>query len=289
MKEPTANTTAGPSVAWKLQSALEPRWRHSGDAAVTTSGIARNNLTFGSQAHSLGFTQSAALENGSTPWSETLSCSAVMEERRRMDREIHDTLTQEFAGILLHLEAVKSADVNNWGISHECLARARELAKSGLEDARRMLLNLRPKLLEGATLAVALSQLAERFSRDGGVACKFRTSGQERDLPADIQDELYRVAQEAMCNVRKHSRATFVSLSLRHGLRSIVLSIKDNGQGFMTIKRPADGDGFGLLTMRERAYRLGGKIEIKTAPGTGTEVIITVQLPGVVPMEWNNP
>src|SRR6516162_6020470 len=85
---------------------------------------------------------------------ETASCSAVLEERNRMAREIHDTLAQEFAGILLHLEAAKTSYETK--AASESLARARELAKSGLEDARRMLLGLRPKSLDGAHLPDAL-------------------------------------------------------------------------------------------------------------------------------------
>jgi len=103
-----------------------------------------------------------------------------------------------------------------------------------------------------------------------------------------IQDELYRVAQEALCNVRKHSRATSASLSLGRGPSVIVLKIKDNGQGFATIKHQAAGHGYGMATMRERARRLGGRIEINTAPGTGTEVRITVPLPGTTQMERHN-
>src|SRR6266404_5099777 len=159
---------------------------------------------------------------------QTLSHSVVMEERNRLAREIHDTLVQEFAGILLHLEAVNGSD-KSVNLS-ECLARVRELAKCGLEDARRMLLGLRPKSLEGARLADALSQLAERFSRDCGIHCTFNVSGRSHKLTEEIENELYRVAQEALCNVRKHSRAGSVSILLSYGAGAVMLAIKDNGQ-----------------------------------------------------------
>jgi len=212
---------------------------------------------------------------------ETFSFSAVMTERRRLAGEIHDTLAQEFAGILLHLEAVRSPEDIESSIISECLARARELAKCGLEDARRMLLGLRPKSLEGADLVHALRQLVERFSRDCGVSCTFRADGRTRGIPVETQDELYRVAQEALCNVRKHSRATSVSVSLacRPGL--VMLKITDNGRGFATATDQEPGHGYGLTTMRERAQRLGGKIEIATGPRTGTEVKMTVPFAGL--------
>jgi len=211
---------------------------------------------------------------------ETFSFSAVMAERRRLAGEIHDTLAQEFAGILLHLEAVRSPEDIESSIISECLARARELAKCGLEDTRRMLLGLRPRSLEGVTLSDALRQLAECFSRDCGIGCTFHGDTRVREIPAEIQNELYRVAQEALCNVRKHSRAPSASISLGCRPCLVVLKIRDTGKGFATIRHQAGGHGYGLSTMRERAHRLGGKIEIETGPGAGTEVKMTVPFPG---------
>jgi signal transduction histidine kinase len=208
---------------------------------------------------------------------ETTFCSAVIEERNRMAREIHDTLAQEFAGILLHLEAV-----NGLGASEnasDCLARARELAKRGLEDARRMLLGLRPKALEGTHLSDALHQLGQRFSRDCGINCTFSASGRSHKLPQDIENELYRVAQEALCNVREHSRASAVSILLSYTSAGVVLAIKDNGKGF-AMKQPEPGaHGFGVPVMCERANRLRGRMDINSGQGTGTEIRMSVPLP----------
>ena len=119
---------------------------------------------------------------GSSLISESRPCSEVIEERNRLAREIHDTLAQDVAGILLHLEAANGS--NGAVNASECLTRARELARCGLEDARRMLLALRPKSLEGAHLSDALSQLAERFSCDCGIHCTFRATGRRsHNLP----------------------------------------------------------------------------------------------------------
>jgi len=208
---------------------------------------------------------------------ETAPCSAVIEERNRMAREIHDTLAQDFAGILLHLEAVNGLDASE--NTSEYLARARQLAKCGLEDARRLLLGLRPKSLEGAHLSDALNQLAERFSRDCGIHCTFSASGRSHKLPEEIENELYRVAQEALCNVRKHSHAGSASILLKYGSGGVVLAIKDNGQGFEIRRGQAGAHGFGLPTMCERANRLGGTMDINTEQGAGTEVRMSVPLP----------
>lgn len=222
----------------------------------------------------------------SSPIMESVPCPEAMEERKRLAREIHDTLVQEFAGILLHLESAKGSDLG--GNASECLARARELAKSGLEDSRRMLLGLRPKSLEGARLSDALGRLAERFSRDCGIRCKYSATGRRDKVPEGIENELYRVAQEALCNVRKHSRACSVSISLSYASGGVVLAIKDDGQGF-AMKEPEPGArGFGLPAMRERANRLGGIMEINTGQGTGTEIRMSVPLSGNASKERNN-
>jgi signal transduction histidine kinase len=209
---------------------------------------------------------------------------AVMEERNRLAREIHDTLAQAFAGILLQLEAVpeRGGARGQLGFdSAERLARAKHLAKSGLEDSRRMLLGLRPKSLDGASLVGALKALAQRCAGEWRIVCKFRLIGRETDLSPDVQDEFYRIAQEALCNVRKHSRATSVSISLSCESDMIALKIRDNGQGFEARRPKADREGFGLSSMRERALRIGGSMDISSAPRAGTEVRVCVLHPGV--------
>jgi signal transduction histidine kinase len=204
--------------------------------------------------------------------------SAVLEERNRLAGEIHDTLAQNFAGILLHLEAARAASNTRRHELTERLARARQLAKCGLEDTRRMLLGLRPKPLDGPHFVGALHKLAKGVSPDCGIDCKFSISGPPRDLPQIVQDELYRVAQEALSNVRKHSRATRVWISLNYTSQSVRLAIRDNGQGFSATTKTAGAQGYGLPTMCDRAERIGGKLNVHSGPGTGTEVTITVPM-----------
>lgn len=207
---------------------------------------------------------------------------AVVEERSRLAREIHDTVAQAFAGILLHLDAVPEgagACMQLDSDSARRLACARRLAKSGLEDSRRMLLGLRPKSLEGASLAEALKIMAQRCAAEWRIACKFRSVGEETEISPDVQDEFYRIAQEALCNVRKHSRATSVSILLNCKSQMITLAIRDNGQGFVEKRPVACSKGFGLFSMRERARRIGGHMDINSAPQSGTEVRVRVLFP----------
>jgi signal transduction histidine kinase len=217
-------------------------------------------------------------------WANSLAGSAVLEERKRMAREIHDTVAQEFSGILLHLAAVDSLEGAGQQTASECLARVRELAKAGLEDTRRMLLGLRPKSLDGAHLADALAQLTGCFSRDCGIDCEFSERGPAQVLPEQTEDELFRVAQEALCNVQKHSRACNASVLLRYTGAEVELIIRDNGQGLAPAQRWG-AHGFGMPTMRDRAHRLGGQLEINSRPGEGTELRITVPIPDETSME----
>jgi signal transduction histidine kinase len=156
---------------------------------------------------------------------EALASSAVIEERNRLAREIHDTLVQEFAGILLHLEAVNGSD-EPLNLS-ECFARVRELAKCGLEDARRMLLGLRPKSLEGANLSDALGRLAGRFSRDCGIHCTFNVSGRSHKLTEERQ-RIVRRAGSLMYVVKAF--ALVVSRSCWITGQAVTMAIKDNGR-----------------------------------------------------------
>jgi signal transduction histidine kinase len=209
---------------------------------------------------------------------------AVMEERHRLAREIHDTLAQAFAGILLQLEAVPQTLAPGGASrsdSAQRVARAKHLAKCGLEDSRRMLLGLRPKSLDGTNLVEALKALAQSCAGDWGIVCKFRFLGQETDLSPDVHDEFYRIAQQALCNVRQHSRATSVSILLHCEPDMIALTIKDNGRGFVD-KRPKNAtEGFGLSSMRERALRIGGSLDISSGPGRGAEIRVRVLIPGM--------
>ncbi len=219
----------------------------------------------------------------------TLPCPEVIEERNRMAREIHDTLAQQFAGIFLNLEAANRLDNAQEQNISECLARAKDLAKCGLEDARRMLLGLRPKSLEGTQLCDALKELAKNFARDCGIECSLCLRGRAYKLPETAEDELYRVAQEALCNVRKHSRARSVSILLRYRPGGVLLAIKDNGHGFVVKKPQAGAQGFGLLAMSERALRLGGKVDINSSrAGAGTELKMTVPAHRSISTEKSN-
>lgn len=203
--------------------------------------------------------------------------SAVLEERNRLASEIHDSLAQSFAGISLQLFAAEEViKINNEnGLSY--VERANDLARFGLAEARRSVLNLRSNIIEESGLIEALQMLTERSNIPGRLRCTFRSAGvREENLPLPMQQDLLRIAQEAISNALRHAKPTVVSVYLRLDGPHLVLEIRDNGSGIPNA-RVEKGPGFGLTNMRARAESLGAGFDIRTASGHGTT--ITVRLP----------
>jgi len=203
---------------------------------------------------------------------------AVMEERNRMAREIHDTLAQAFAGVVLHSEALGTALGVNKSRSEKALSNIQKLARSGLDEARRSVQALRPRALEGSTLIEALTLEAKRSSTVGNLSCEFKQKGEVLILSAEIQNELFRIAQEAMTNVSKHARAKSVWITLEFGDYQVILTVQDDGIGFSATDSPKSKSGYGMSTMRERAIRIGGKLEIESPASGGTAIRVLVPL-----------
>jgi nitrate/nitrite-specific signal transduction histidine kinase len=207
---------------------------------------------------------------------------AVMEERNRMAREIHDTLAQGFSGIILQLEAAEQAMGSDEPGLQRHLNQARNLARKSLAEARRSVWNLRPQALEQKPLTEAIKQEADRFSQTTGVSVKINILGNKRNLPPEIEAGILRIFQESVTNVRKHAKATEVEVNLTFSDSTAELTVRDNGVGF---KQRVAGDGkggkkksdtFGLISMRERARGFGGTFEVQSRAGKGTLVKIVI-------------
>jgi signal transduction histidine kinase len=213
---------------------------------------------------------------GLTAVLESAARSAVLAERARLARELHDTVVQEFSGILLHLQAAMDLPGAGQPELAKVLALVQDTAQSGLEDARRVLLGLRPAALENNSLNDALDGLARRFSAGCRIPCQFRASGHEYDVPPRVKNELYRIAQEALCNVRKHSAASLAFLWLNYESFNVTLTIKDDGRGLGRRGNTLEAGGFGMAGMRERAFSIGGTFELNRVSRAGTELRVTV-------------
>jgi signal transduction histidine kinase len=205
--------------------------------------------------------------------------AAVLEERNRMAREIHDTLAQGFTGILMQLEATESAlDSARGNLARERLTKARELARASLSEARRSVWALRPQALEQQPFVAALRAAATTLTGDTAIQLSFAVEGTVGYIPTELETDLLRVAQEAITNTVKHATAQNVHVRLHDDGTRLVLHIRDDGHGFAPqAARELDGSGFGLTAMRERMERHGGRLMIQSTPGHGTEIIAHVE------------
>ncbi len=207
--------------------------------------------------------------------------SAVLEERARIAGEIHDSLAQSFAAIVLQTEIAEEQwnKADRTG-SMNCISKARDLARFGLAEARRSALTLRPShaLLQG--LVHALKQLFDRASIKDVLTCETTTKGTPRRLAPLVEHALFRVAQEALNNAGRHAKANRITSLLHFRKKTVTLTIEDNGIG-LPVDAENKAEGFGLAAMRERAEKAGGHFSIEAQPGKGTRV--TVEIPDPAP------
>jgi signal transduction histidine kinase len=193
-------------------------------------------------------------------------------ERRRLARELHDETGQALTSILLGLKSVEEAKSDQ---QRDAAARdLRELVVSTLQDVRRLAVELRPTALDDFGLLPAVERLAQTFTEQVGIATDVEAHLGETRLPPEVETALYRLVQEALTNVVKHSRATHVSISLMRKASSVSAVIEDDGVGFAE----HTGEGLGLIGMRERVGLLDGRLEIESRPDHGTTIVAEVPL-----------
>jgi signal transduction histidine kinase len=199
---------------------------------------------------------------------------AEEEERRRIGRELHDEAGQSMLLLRLQLEMMERDAPEPL---RPRLAETRAIAERAVAELRRLVAALSPAVLERLGLKSALRQLAARFRKMHSAGLRLRISTPSEGLPVQTQEVVYRVAQECLQNIAKHSRATQVNISLGTADKSIRLSVADNGAGFCAETARDQPMSFGLAGMRERAALLGGTLAVRSAPGEGAR--ITLQLP----------
>src|SRR6266481_3681745 len=209
--------------------------------------------------------------------------SAVMAERNRMARDIHDTLAQGFTGVIVQLEAVEEAMSRKQGVKASGhLNRAGDLARESLREARRLVQALRPQALEKKQLSEALKDLIEKMTRGTTVHAKFTLQGKRRKLPPEWETNLLRIGQEVLTNVLRHARAREFKVLLVFDSSEIRLELRDNGCGFEPQRKH---EGFGLQGMRERAEGMGGRLTIQSALGKGTAISIVLPVANAAELE----
>ena len=206
--------------------------------------------------------------------------SAVMEERQRLAREIHDTLAQGFTGINIQLEAVESAlEMGNTALALERIDRTRYLTNQSLSEARRSVWALRSPSLVKRELSAALRDSVHDLTAETGLVISIEVRDDIPELPEDLETDLLRIALEAAMNVVKHAQAENLIIQLTYEDSVITMSIQDDGKGFLPeqVNQSAySGSGFGLVTMKERISRHGGSLDVRSIPQFGTRITAAV-------------
>jgi len=205
--------------------------------------------------------------------------SAVLDERNRIGREWHDTLVAGFSAISLQLEAALARLKEQPERSAEILDVTRRMVHHYRAEARRVIWDLRDSRPEGETLPQALEGAVRRVVENRGIEGVVRVQGEAVPLPAELELNVLRICQEAMSNAARHGGPTRIDVHLQYGSRELTAVVEDNGRGFDASDAQSEAIGhFGLTVMRERARRLGGKLEFRPRAGGGTVVETHVPL-----------
>jgi signal transduction histidine kinase len=204
---------------------------------------------------------------------------AQEEERKRIARELHDETIQSLAALALDIQAVTRSKPR---LSEGVLRRIDELRRKTnnvIDGVRRFSYELRPEVLDQLGLIVALEALTNELSKTSRIRAHVEVTGVERRLSSDLELALFRIVQEAIQNVRKHSGASRVAVIVNYDLDNIRLTISDNGKGFITgegVTDLASQGKLGLIGMEERVRLFNGKLTFRSNPGKGATIIAEI-------------
>ena len=195
---------------------------------------------------------------------------ATLEARNRFARDLHDSVKQQVFATSLQIAAARALlDQEDKEAAGSHLAQADELVRLAQKELNVLIHQMRPAALEGKGLSAALGDYAADWSKKSEIPAEVHVRG-ERETPLEVEQALFRVAQEALANVARHSGARSVEVDLIYDADRLTLRVADDGRGFDPAKDK--GDGFGLRSMSERLAKLGGLVEVESTPGEGTRV-----------------
>ncbi len=211
-----------------------------------------------------------------THYASTLERLAVSRERNRLARDLHDTLAHSLTAISVSLETARAYFDLDREKSRSLLDSSLQATRTGLEETRRALRALRSSDLEDLGLRLALQKLAQSAAARAALDLELALQDPLPSLSPDVEQAIYRVAQEAIENAARHARAKTLSIQLSHNEQTTLI-VADDGIGF-DVKVSASSSHFGLMGMRERATLAGGRLSVESQPGKGTRVVLTIQV-----------
>jgi len=195
---------------------------------------------------------------------------ATLEERNRLARDLHDSVKQQIFAVSMQIGATRVLLKRDVDAAEGRLNEADKLVRQAQQELTTLIRELRPAALEGKGLSSALRELATQWAQQTDIVANVRAEGTQT-LPLTVEEALFRVAQEALANVARHSKATLVQMLLTSADDTVTLSVVDNGQGFDTAHEGRLG--VGLLSMQERMKSLGGDVKVESTPGKGTRIV----------------
>jgi NarL family two-component system sensor histidine kinase LiaS len=200
---------------------------------------------------------------------------ATLEARNRFARDLHDSVKQQVFATSFQVAAARALIEDDAEAAEAHLAQADELVRQAQKELNVLIQEMRPAALEGKGLAGALHDYAGGWSQRAEIPAEVHVRG-EREAPLHVEQALFRVAQEALANVARHSGAKKAEVDLTYTTDTLTLEVSDDGRGFDPAGDP--GEGFGLQSMQERLARLGGRVDVESAPGKGTRIICVCPL-----------
>jgi signal transduction histidine kinase len=208
---------------------------------------------------------------------QKLRGSAVLEERNRIARELHDTLEQELAGITMQLDLAADCFQQSPNLARGAIDMARNMSRHSMIEARRSVWDLRCHLLENGDLVSALTQAIQPMVALDQAKIQVQIQGEPYRLSPEVEMNLLRIGQEGVANALSHANARNIAVELRYGSDKFCLNVIDDGRGFTPGDPAFIARGhFGLLDMRERAQSLGCHLQIDSEPGKGTRLQVEV-------------
>ena len=202
-------------------------------------------------------------------------------QRTSLAQELHDTLAQNLTVLVLELslmqDSVTSEPVLSRSTLHEKLKELAQIVNEMIRSLRKIIAELRPKLLDECGLVAALEWESEGFMKRTGLKCRLEAHPEELTLPPDVASGLFRMFREMLSNIEKHAQARQVDIEVKQDGSGVILRVTDDGKGIMP-EQIRSSNAMGLIEIRERARSLGGELEIEGIAGKGTSVTVKVPL-----------
>ncbi|HUZ90238.1 MAG TPA: sensor histidine kinase [Candidatus Acidoferrales bacterium] len=208
---------------------------------------------------------------------------AVESERLRIARDLHDGPAQVLSNLVLEAEILERLQRRDPALLTSELQQFKNSVRNAVDDMRRFMFDLRPVSLDELGLVSTMRRITSEYQDRTGVVCRFNVIGDQTEMAAVVQDSIYWIIQEALTNVHRHARARTVEINLDIEESAIRLRIRDDGQGFdpRNYHQSSARRKLGVLNMKERAEAVGGQLEVRSHPGSGTsvEAIFSPRLP----------